>query len=860
MTRSPLPVALALGLALSASVRAQDPPPPAKEPGFLGVSMQPWSVPGDATQAYVAVTGVLPGSAAAQAGLQEGDVILAIDGASVAAHPNEVLQKFGVAVRERGVGATLKLLVRRRTYSSQVYIDEEPKGPPQDAHGERGATRVLPDVARLMEEHPGQLVSVRARVDVREGEREVVLGARQPPSTEPLPLNATLRPDLEAMALEPGAALAARLLERGRFEREVPAQDGSKAVQAVATAERLAAVRASLEQDELVQDPFRLATVRYLHRDPLRLPAATRELAAALQAVHGREGRPPTGPQGLLDVARTSLDAVGAVDTLVPPRAPEAAALRSKAPGEVLEEHARYFEACFDLARVRLEKAFERLGPEERRSLLETLPSLADTFAGALYLHEDADRERWARHQAALKVLERVDRVALLAALEALTPLADPTYLSALEEDLTRVEAAGVGAVGYDGIGGKVLLLRDGIHGRIVFGASGVNHYRPDSAGVEPVVIVDVGGDDVYHVRAAGTSGERPLAVCVDLDGDDRYQATAPFAQAGALLGAALLVDQAGDDAYTSNMSFSQGAALCGAALLIDQTGDDVYRAPAYAQGAALCQGLGALLDGAGADRHSVGLYGQAFAGPGAFGALVARGGDDRYEALGRDACTYGEAGTYHAMSQGSSVGFRHFASGGVAALVDDGGRDRYEAGNFSQGGGYYFGWGLLTDLGEEDDVYEGSRYSVGFAAHSALGSFIDRGGNDRYRGWVGAQASAAWDLAVTCFLEDGGDDAYETGPGFSVGASAHNGVSVFVDRAGRDTYRVGPGKAGPNDYHGGTSVSVFIDAGGQEDDYQGGGAANGSAALADDASIVVDLPGALEDATDEVLGRLLGR
>ena len=234
----------------------------------------------------------------------------------------------------------------------------------------------------------------------------------------------------------------------------------------------------------------------------------------------------------------------------------------------------------------------------------------------------------------------------------------------------------------------------------------------------------------------------------------------------------------------------------------------------------------------------------QGFAGPGAFGLLLNRGGDDRYEATGSEAAGYDDPGTYRAMSQGAAIGFRNYASGGIALLVDHHGRDVYEAGNFSQGGGYYYGWGSLVDLGETRDLYEGSRYAQGFAAHSALGSFWDDGGDDIYRSFVGASQGAAWDLSVTVFMEDWGNDRYEVGPLFSLGAAAHNGVSVFVDGGGEDRYGVTPGRVGPNDYHGGQSVSIFLDLGGERDRYPADSkVANDTGALTDEQSAGVDFP-----------------
>jgi hypothetical protein len=255
--------------------------------------------------------------------------------------------------------------------------------------------------------------------------------------------------------------------------------------------------------------------------------------------------------------------------------------------------------------------------------------------------------------------------------------------------------------------------------------------------------------------------------------------------------------------------------------------GNDTYRSDSYSQGACLAQGLAFLCDAGGNDLYESGLYAQGFAGPGAFGALLDHGGNDHYVCLGRKKCSYNEDGVFDAHAQGSSCGFRGKASGGIALLLDDGGDDVYEAGNFSQGCGYYFGWGLLVDLGRGNDRYVGSRYAQAAAAHSALASLWDEGGDDRYQAIVGAAQSAAWDLSATCFLDGGGDDRYEGGYSFSQGASAHNGFSLFYDASGKDSYSVHrlrpPALSGPNDYHQGPSLSVFLDAGGEPNVYDVG-------------------------------------
>ncbi|RMG08666.1 MAG: PDZ domain-containing protein [Planctomycetota bacterium] len=807
------------------------PPTEERAPAFLGVATAPVEIE-DAGGRRLAlrVLTVVPGSPAARV-IEVGDLLLAVDGVPLSGPAEKANAAFRAAIRARSPGDVVTLRVRRATVEASTFLDEVLEGR-RSASGPGAAERALPDLDELLERNPGRLVGVRARRYARERDVRVRLGSAPGSTRRPLPPNDALRPDLAGLSLGPRLGAVAEFIAHARL------QDGR------AVASVYASVRDRFERDEGREDPYRLKTVRFLHRDPLRLGAGTDALAESLAPLAERS----VGSLRLavlLEAAARHLDAVAVVDSGV--------RLEPPPPGAGAKAHALYLCASVRESEARMERALEPLGSEGRARLRRSLPELAARFAEGIYLHDDPDPERARRHVEAVRLAAKVDRARLLWALRPLLEAVRPAYLRQLRDDLRAAEERGERSGHSGGIRGELLWFSDAEGFPMAIGGSGDNEYRRDLR-----LVVDLGGDDRYHARVGAGVPDAPAALCIDLGGDDRYQSTVPYAQGAGFLGVGLLVDASGNDRYTTSAPFAQGASLLGAGLLVDANGDDAFRATRYAQGAALLQGVGALLDGGGDDLISAGLYVQGFAGPGAFGVLLARGGNDRYVALGGAPCSYGDPGTFRAMSQGAAIGFRHLASGGVALLLDNGGNDTYEAGNFSQGGGYYYGWGALIDRGAGDDEYEGSRYSLGFAAHSALGSFWDDGGNDRYRGWVGAQASAAWDLSATFFLDEWGNDRYETGPGFSVGASAHNGFSVFLDLRGADVYRVAPGRAGPNDYHGGASLSVFLDAGPGDDRYLGGGLRDRSAAVAPEVSLTADLPVPLGRRATEWIERLL--
>lgn len=793
------------------------------EPGFLGVSMEERPVAGsDPPRVEVGVAGVVPGSAAERAGLEPGDVLVRLDGDELSGAPGQALLAFSAKIRDRGVGTSLRLVVRRWSLEVRESVDEVETRRESASEAEGGA--ILPDFGRLLDAHPGATVGARARRYARERELEVVLGARPNLSSNPLPTNEDLRPGLAKGPPGLEQRLARRIVGAGVAPITSAYQD----------------LLERFENDEAIEDAFRLETVRFLHRDPLWLPDATRRLGQTLRA--GLESERPD--RRLIPLAAATLDVRGSVAPIT--------SLRVPALGSSPETHGRYLLGLVREAGRVAESAFAALSDEERAHLVANLPEIAAVFGEGKYLHTDEDRARYKRSQRSIQLLAKVDRGALLRAQALLLVASDRAYLRALEADLRAAEARGYGPP-TPGVAEETLWT---LGSEVVIGSSRNNIYSADFE-----LIVDLGGDDTYLSPAAAARPGRPAALLIDLSGDDRYQATAPFSQGSALMGAALLLDVSGDDSYASAADFSQGAAMAGAAICWDLDGSDVYRGQRYAQGAALCQGLGALIDGGGDDRCEAAVYSQGFAGPGAFGALLARGGDDHYGLTGRAPSGYGTPGAFRSMGQGASFGFRHLASGGVAVLCDLDGDDVYEAGNFAQGGGYYFGWGALCDLGQGRDRYSGSRYAQGWAAHSALGSLWDEGGDDRYTSMIGASASAAWDLCATVLLEDGGDDRYFGMANLCNGASAQNGLALLFDAGGRDFYRLTPGKAGPNNYHQGHSLALFVDAGSEGDTYRYG-LSEGQALVEGAAGVRIDTPGSLEalEALPEAeLRRLLG-
>jgi len=738
---------------------------------------------------------IVPGAPADLAGLRTGDIITAVDGHSFADKPGEPFGgQLAAALTGKAVGDAVVLTVYRDAPELALTKGGTPVAsefPLQDLAGV---------IAAAGPDEQVQLTAVRKAQTL---EIKVVLGARPGTEGPPFPPNAELACDL------PDAHPGVR-----RFVDELITKRGIKA-----------------DCDDLMQrldnraspdDGYRLSRVVYLLRDGLKGEALTREISDTLA------GEASWGPRGYYDM---QYYVAGLLDV---PQLP--AQRRDLRMGLSAAGHLDQLQRVLEEAAGHVQKAFAAFSDDELKFIAEQRLALTEVFSKVDYIDSEDDNPQRIRGNLRLCALARkVDYAELMLAQLALAQAADADYLAGLKDDLMREFA--------DRLGGDDLLTRDTPLGKLVISGTG----RTWRQGEAPALLIDLGGDDFYTTTAgSGTGLDHPVGLLIELGGDDAYESTTPFSQGSGSLGCGLLIDAAGNDEYIG-LQWAQGCGFFGTGALLDLAGNDTYRGQELCQAAAIF-GSGLLIDYAGDDAMEGCMKCQGFGGAHSVGMVIDVAGNDCRYAKGKYATGYGDPGIFDAWSQGCAQGFRGIASGGIAAVIDLAGKDTNEAGNFSQGGGYYFGYGFFHDRGWEGDTYIGSRYDQGFCAHQAVGVFLEDGGDDTYRTRQGVAQGLAWDESTAMFIDYAGNDSYQGGGFFSQGASAHNALCVFWDRDGRDTYDYPPGqaRAGGNDYHGGTSLSLFIDEGGEADVYDCPQSGNGLVTGWKEHGFFADLPASL--------------
>lgn len=359
----------------------------------------------------------------------------------------------------------------------------------------------------------------------------------------------------------------------------------------------------------------------------------------------------------------------------------------------------------------------------------------------------------------------------------------------------------------------------------VVIGGTGDNTY--DMSYLQRVL--DLGGNDTYiWPEDFYASKHGSTHVIIDVGGNDTYRSDSAFAGPGVgVFGGAIIDDFSGNDTYTSTKLGSMAMGLFGIGIILDRAGDDTYTntgpESGWSQGVGF-YGVGMIIDREGRDTYHAEKLSQGVGGPRGFGAIIDGGGHDIYQANGPNyGSAYATPGVYLGMSQGFGFGVRGYAAGGVGLIDDMSGNDQYIAGEFSQGGGYYFGLGLIRDHAGHD-LYHANRYGQAFAAHQAAGILIDDAGDDTYWSMTAASQSGVWDESVTLLLDKSGNDAYRC-DGLGIGAASMQAIGIFIDLEGDDRYSANPGatigQSGSNTYHydsaGVMSFSGFFDLGGND-------------------------------------------
>ena len=533
-------------------------------------------------------------------------------------------------------------------------------------------------------------------------------------------------------------------------------------------------------------DPNELTAVLAAFDNPFRLPEIAEALVTPARAV-------PSRPfSAAVELAAKALD-------LPMPEAPGGSRYEAK------ESQHGIFAMDFLLnePRLMLDASFGARQRDEAfaRQCLAFLAMPAESFTiGASNARE---------HLGVIQQALATDFAKVLAALNHLDAeiVIDPAIADGEREEI-REELKGA-------VEGELLNSQhiDGV-GWVVVGGPGPNRY--DMAKV--AAVVDVGGNDRYEASGLRI-GNRGI---IDLGGDDRYVGTPEQGPGSALLGLSFIDDRGGNDVYEGGM-LSVGAAIHGAAIVVDRGGNDVYRGTGWSLGAAI-YGIGILADlGDGADVYEAENFSQGVGGPRGLGAIIDSGGRDRYRLQDPAGSAYGTPAVDRGLGQGFGFGLRSYAAGGIGMLCDFGGDDRYDAGEFSQGGGYYHALGILWDV-EGRDLYVGNRYGQGFGVHQAFGALVDGGGDDTYWSMTAASQGAGWDLGAGLLLDRAGNDSYQA-DGLAQGAAAQQAMGFLVDLAGDDRYAAtGPavqGTSGANEYQWGRtrtgSFSLIMDVSGRD-------------------------------------------
>lgn len=231
-------------------------------------------------------------------------------------------------------------------------------------------------------------------------------------------------------------------------------------------------------------------------------------------------------------------------------------------------------------------------------------------------------------------------------------------------------------------------------------------------------------GNSIYEARNFSQGvGQMGIGIISNRKGNNRYACLYGGQGLGIFGGAGILIDEAGNDYYhlgglvpdfrdplksavSMGQGFGQGirpekgkhGVPGGIGILIDKEGNDTYIADYFAQGSSYYYSIGILNDIAGDDQYIVGRYAQGAGIHSSVGVFIDQSGDDFYYA-----------------SSGVAQGLGH--DFGVGYFEDDKGNDLYWGGTLVQGAATDGSLGIFIDLEGDNSntcVKEGQGFAEG--------------------------------------------------------------------------------------------------------------------------------------------------
>lgn len=291
---------------------------------------------------------------------------------------------------------------------------------------------------------------------------------------------------------------------------------------------------------------------------------------------------------------------------------------------------------------------------------------------------------------------------------------------------------------------------------------------------------IDLGGSNTFHTNAGGTEGVRPLALHIDLKGNNTYEGK-NFVQGSGFLGVGMLVSCAGNNSYHAD-AYSQGCGFFGVGFLVNLGGNNRFVMNFGGQSFALF-GSSILWNKEGKNSY-LAHQGMAQAASSTLGAafLIDNQGDNSYISG-----VSGKGGTrYGGIGQGGSSGVRgdpwlNQASfyGGLSFLYLGGGSNKLKTAWLGQGSAYFLGAGIVVAEGS-NDTFEADYDSQGQGLHLAAGLLMSKGGHGRFKGGWGS-LGVSGDRSIGMFISLGGDNSFE-GTDQSIGTSRKPlSVGIFI-------------------------------------------------------------------------------